>query len=164
MNRARFKIQDHGVLNLAHLTMKLGIGHPEAITLIDVIVFRGPSEANDVALWAHELVHVDQYRDWGVRNFAIRYMRNHNDVEAPAYAKGNGYYAWDTNRGVGDPGTGRFGQLQVGAPGTGPFGQRQIGAFCYTPMGRFGPGPVQPVGAPCFVPTPRGLLNGQIGL
>jgi Domain of unknown function (DUF4157) len=87
MNRARYKIQDNGALNLAHLTLQLGIGHPTAITLNDVIIFRGPGEANDPGLWAHELVHVDQYHEWGVHDFAIRYSRDPDTVENPAYAK-----------------------------------------------------------------------------
>jgi hypothetical protein len=104
MNRVRYTIQDNGALNLAHLTFQLGMGDATAITLIDVVVFRGPSEADDIALWAHELHHVDQYRDWGVRDFAISYARNSDVVEAPAYAKGNGYWAWAAqNRGRGGP-------------------------------------------------------------
>ncbi|NKJ38734.1 DUF4157 domain-containing protein [Rhizobium sp. SG570] len=147
MNRARYKIGDNGALNLGHLTMQMGWGDPQAITLIDVIVFRGPSEANDIALWAHELVHVDQYRDWGLQGFALRYARNSNEVEAPAYAKGGGYNAWAASHNV----------------YAGSNGGNQFGAFCYTPFGRFGPGPVQPLGAPCFAFGPNGPIRGNIG-
>ncbi|WP_445222547.1 DUF4157 domain-containing protein [Bradyrhizobium sp. Pa8] len=59
LNRARFKIGDNGFINLARL-IEQG-GQASAVTLIDVIVFRGPSEANDLSLWAHELTHVGQY-------------------------------------------------------------------------------------------------------
>jgi hypothetical protein len=59
----------------------------EAVTLIDIIVFRDEGDAlNNVALWAHELKHVQQYQEWGVNEFAVRYTRNYNDVETPAYA------------------------------------------------------------------------------
>ncbi|TIM78229.1 MAG: DUF4157 domain-containing protein [Mesorhizobium sp.] len=148
MNRVRYKIGDNGIVNLAHLTMQLGWDNPRAITLIDVVVFKGPSEAQDIALWAHELVHVDQYRDWGLRDFAIRYARDHDGVEAPGYAKERGYAQWaQSNGGI----------------GPGPVIQPQFGAFCHTPIGRFGPGPVQPMGAFCFVNTMNGPVNGQVG-
>lgn len=58
-----------------------------AVTLVDVIVFRNAEDARDnVALWAHELKHVQQYQQWGVDGFASRYTRDHEAVEAPAYA------------------------------------------------------------------------------
>jgi hypothetical protein len=71
------------------------------VTLIDVVVFRGPSEAADPSMWAHELTHVDQYRDWGVHSLAVQYARNWRSVEDPAYAKGNGYQAWTASKGNG---------------------------------------------------------------
>ncbi|MNF05204.1 hypothetical protein D3C80_2048820 [compost metagenome] len=59
----------------------------EAVTLVDIIVFRSEEAAlNDVALWAHELVHVQQYQQWGVAEFARRYSRDYDTVEAPGYA------------------------------------------------------------------------------
>lgn len=58
----------------------------EAVTLVDVIVFRREEDAQkDVALWAHELWHVQQYQEWGVQGFATRYTENFDAVEAPAY-------------------------------------------------------------------------------
>ncbi len=99
MNRATYKVGDNGVMNLANLTLKYGdnfVGSdPSAITLIDTIVFRDANDAqNDPALWAHELTHVRQFRDWGVRNFAISYARDSGSVEAPAYAVQNAYWPW----------------------------------------------------------------------
>lgn len=155
LNRARYKIGDAGFANLA-ARIEAGNGNVMAVTLIDVIVFRGPTEANNPALWAHELTHVEQYRDWGVRDFAIRYVRDHGVVENPAYDRENRYWAWAQSRGVG-PGP---------APGPlpGPMPVAQVGAFCYTPAGRFGPGPIQPVGAPCSVGFPGNPpILGQIG-
>lgn len=56
------------------------------MTLIDIIVFRHQADAEDnVALWAHELHHVQQYQTWGVAEFARRYSRDFDAVEAPAY-------------------------------------------------------------------------------
>lgn len=58
----------------------------QAVTLIDVVVFRTDQAAEqDVALWAHELWHVQQYRDWGTAEFARRYTRDFEAVERPAY-------------------------------------------------------------------------------
>lgn len=159
MNRVRYKIGDNGFANLAHLLEQGGVA--SAVTLIDVVVFRGPSEAADRSTWAHELTHVDQYRDWGVHSFAVQYARNWHSVEDPAYAKGNGYQAWATNRGNGIAG-------QAGLPQ--PYPPPQVlpplnaGAFCYTQAGRFGPGALQPVGSPCWVNTPWGQVTGQVGM
>lgn len=163
MNRAWYKIGDNGFVNLAHL-LEQG-GYAAAVTLIDVIVFRGPSEAADLSIWAHELTHVDQYRDWGVHSFAVQYTRNWHSVEDPAYAKGNGYNAWAANRGNGM--AGQFGMPQsypAVLPPSYPAPQRNVGAFCYTQGGRFGPGPLQPVGNPCWANTQWGQLTGQIGM
>lgn len=61
----------------------------QAVTLVDVVVFRDASAAaNDAALWAHELWHVQQYRDWGTAGFAQRYTRDFQSVERPAYEMG----------------------------------------------------------------------------
>jgi Domain of unknown function (DUF4157) len=152
MNRVRYKIGDSGFLNLAHL-IEQGSGDIGAVTLIDVIVFRGTSEALDPALWAHELTHIDQFRDWGVHSFAVQYARNWRSVEDPAYAKGNGYAAW--RQGMQPAAT--LQPLMVPQPAPG------FGNYCYTLAGRFGPGPILPVGSQCFVPTPQGPLLGQVG-
>jgi hypothetical protein len=65
-------------------------GDTLAITMIDVVIFRSDDLANDGALWAHELYHVQQYRAWGVFGFAKRWVDNPSaggPVEAPAYAR-----------------------------------------------------------------------------
>lgn len=60
----------------------------KAVTLVDVIVFRSAELAeSDAALWGHELFHVQQYRDWGTAEFARRYSRDYESVEAPAYRR-----------------------------------------------------------------------------
>ena len=57
-----------------------------AVTLIDTIIFRRAADAEDnIALWAHELKHVQQYQELGVEEFARRYTRNFDDLEGPAY-------------------------------------------------------------------------------
>ncbi|MNQ57819.1 hypothetical protein D3C85_719890 [compost metagenome] len=84
LDTARYKVGDAGEMNAAHTLMQ----NPDvnAVTLVDVIVFRNQDDAqNNVALWAHELHHVKQYLEWGVEDFARRYTRDYNSVEAPAY-------------------------------------------------------------------------------
>jgi hypothetical protein len=84
LDTARYKVGDDREMNAATTLMQ----NPdvEAVTLVDVIVFRSEEDAqNNVALWAHELHHVKQYLDWGVEDFARRYTRDYNSVEAPAY-------------------------------------------------------------------------------
>lgn len=84
LKRVRYKVGEGGLLNLANNSIRYG--HAQAVTLIDVIVFKGPYEAADPTLWAHELKHVEQFAEWGVHSFAIQYMRSWNGVEEPAYA------------------------------------------------------------------------------
>lgn len=58
----------------------------QAVTLVDVVVFRNREDAErDVGLWAHELWHARQYREWGSTGFVQRYTRDFAAVEAPAY-------------------------------------------------------------------------------
>lgn len=65
-------------------------GDATAITLIDTIVFADAWDAeNNVSLWAHEVKHVEQFRRWGLLDFARRYVRDHQGVEAEAYAIGD---------------------------------------------------------------------------
>lgn len=85
LDSARFKIGDGQVLESAENILS----NPDvnAVTLVDVIVFRDAQQAeDDVALWAHELWHVQQYREWGTAEFARRYVSDSDAVEAPAYA------------------------------------------------------------------------------
>lgn len=81
---ARYKTGDSGFFNAGRNI--LFNGSVSAVTLKDLIVFRNFNDSqSNVALWAHELVHVRQYRDWGTRDFAIRYARDFNAVENEAY-------------------------------------------------------------------------------
>ncbi|WP_411741893.1 DUF4157 domain-containing protein [Pseudomonas sp. GL-R-19] len=85
LDSARYKVGDDAELNAANTMLQ----NPDvnAVTLVDIIVFRSPDDAlNNVALWAHELKHVQQYQQWGVSEFATRYTRDYSAVETPAYA------------------------------------------------------------------------------
>jgi hypothetical protein len=85
LDTARYKISDNGQFSAASAMLQ----NPDvgAVTLIDIILFRDAQTAEqDIALWAHELKHVQQYQEWGVLGFAQRYTQDFNAVEAPAYA------------------------------------------------------------------------------
>ncbi|MNC70360.1 hypothetical protein D3C75_1211640 [compost metagenome] len=85
LDAARYKISDNGQFSAA--TAMLQNPDVGAVTLIDIILFRDAQSAEqDIALWAHELKHVQQYQEWGVLGFAQRYTQDFNAVEAPAYA------------------------------------------------------------------------------
>lgn len=96
LNRTGYKIGDNGILNLGHLAPIFMDG--ATITLIDVIVFNNQLDVDDVSLWVHELKHVQQYRDWGVRNFTIRYLRDpqhdRNPVESEARRAEEEFAQW----------------------------------------------------------------------
>ena len=61
-----------------------------AVTAIDTIIFHDAWDAqHNVALWGHEVKHVEQFRRWGLMGFARAYVRDHQAVEAEAYAIGD---------------------------------------------------------------------------
>ncbi|MBD9587862.1 DUF4157 domain-containing protein [Pseudomonas sp. PDM03] len=85
LDAAGYKVSDNGQFSAA--TAMLQNPDVGAVTLIDIILFRDAQTAEqDVALWAHELKHVQQFQEWGVDGFAQRYTQDFNAVEAPAYA------------------------------------------------------------------------------
>jgi hypothetical protein len=65
----------------------LGTGAVEAVTFADVIVFRDAQCASNPLLWAHELVHVEQYHRLGVETFATQYLQQPWVIEQEAIAK-----------------------------------------------------------------------------
>jgi hypothetical protein len=85
LDAAHYKVSDNGQFSAA--TSMLQNPDVGAVTLIDIILFRDTQTAEqDIALWAHELKHVQQFQEWGVEGFAQRYTQDFNAVEAPAYA------------------------------------------------------------------------------
>jgi hypothetical protein len=85
LDAAHYKVSDNGQFSAA--TSMLQNPDVGAVTLIDIILFRDAQTAEqDIALWAHELKHVQQFQEWGVEGFAQRYTQDFNAVEAPAYA------------------------------------------------------------------------------
>lgn len=70
-------------------SLSMRYGDATAVTAIDTIIFADPSDARtNIALWGHEVKHVEQIRTWGLMEFARRYLRDHTAVEAEAYAIG----------------------------------------------------------------------------
>jgi hypothetical protein len=58
-----------------------------AVTLGDVVVFKTRSAAKNRRLFAHELVHVDQYRKLGINAIARRYAADPAPIEEEARTK-----------------------------------------------------------------------------
>lgn len=56
-----------------------------AVALDNVILFVSAEEAANVKLWAHELYHVLQYRQWGTDGFIERYLADRGGVEREAW-------------------------------------------------------------------------------
>lgn len=69
-------------------------GNAAAVTLIDTVVFRHANYVSDLALWAHELHHVEQYRAWGVDGFAARYAFSWTQVETEARDRAAEFREW----------------------------------------------------------------------
>ncbi|RON40329.1 hypothetical protein BK664_07130 [Pseudomonas brassicacearum] len=85
LDTARYKVSDNGQFSAA--TAMLQNPDVGAVTLVDIILFRDAQTAEqNIALWAHELKHVQQYQEWEVEGFAQRYTQDFNAVEALAYA------------------------------------------------------------------------------
>lgn len=84
LDSVRYKVGDNATLNTNNILMQNE--NVEAVTLIDLIVFRNRTDAlNNASLWAHEMQHIKQFAEWGVRDFSIRYILDFNEVESPAY-------------------------------------------------------------------------------
>lgn len=84
LDSVRYRVGDENPANISHALLQ----NPDvqAITLVDLIVFRDAAAAqDDVALWAHELVHVQQYQTLGVAEFSRRYVRDYTSIESPGY-------------------------------------------------------------------------------
>ncbi|MBH3312512.1 DUF4157 domain-containing protein [Pseudomonas mosselii] len=84
LDAARYRLGDEQQISAANALLQ----NPDvnAVTLIDTIIFRRSADAEDnVALWAHELKHVQQYQELGVEEFAKRYTRDYQALEGPAY-------------------------------------------------------------------------------
>lgn len=83
LDRVRWCAGCGGALSLQASAFRLG--YAPAITLDYVVVFESRSAAlTDPSLWVHELKHVMQYEEWGVEEFASRYVEDYAAVEREA--------------------------------------------------------------------------------
>lgn len=92
LDEVRYKVGDTTPAGLAGFAMRNG--NAIAVTLVDTIVFRDEADVKNLALWAHELHHVEQYREWGVGGFAARYAFGWETVEAEARARALEFVGW----------------------------------------------------------------------
>jgi hypothetical protein len=92
----RYTIGDTTQAGLAGFAIRNG--KAAAVTLIDTIVFKDESYVSSLALWAHEMHHIQQYSDWGLSGFAARYAFGWSEVEAEASARAKAYVAWYRER------------------------------------------------------------------
>ena len=59
-------------------------GDAKAMTLDYVIVFKEQDGAANPRMWAHECVHVRQFREWGIPMYSYYYIFDKNSVEREA--------------------------------------------------------------------------------
>jgi hypothetical protein len=86
LESARWTTADQSGITLA-AELERANGDIGAVTANNIIVFRGPTEAGEFSLWAHELVHVSQYRNMGIEGFAAMYAGwGAQRIEGDAYA------------------------------------------------------------------------------
>jgi hypothetical protein len=88
----RYKVGDVTPDGLAGFAIRNG--NAAAVTLIDTIVFKEERYVRNLALWAHEIHHVDQYAEWGVAGFASRYAFGWEEVEAAARTRADDFVNW----------------------------------------------------------------------
>lgn len=96
LENVRYSIGDTSPGGVAGFAIRNG--NAAAVTLIDTVVFSSETHVRNLALWAHEIHHVQQYKDWGIAGFATRYAFNWQDVEAEATARAHAYVAWYKER------------------------------------------------------------------
>ncbi|HEY3515532.1 MAG TPA: DUF4157 domain-containing protein, partial [Gammaproteobacteria bacterium] len=88
LDRVRWR---EGASELSMPQNVIRFGDVPAVTLVDVIVFQERRVAlEDPTIWAHELKHVMQFAEWGIDDFATRYLSDAGAVEQEAWD-----YRWE---------------------------------------------------------------------
>jgi Domain of unknown function (DUF4157) len=83
LDRVRWRV---GASELSMPQNVIRFGHVPAVTLDDVVIFQDRKAAlEDPKLWAHELKHVMQFAEWGIDDFARRYLSDYWAVENEAW-------------------------------------------------------------------------------
>jgi hypothetical protein len=88
----RYAVGDISPSGLAGFAIRNG--NAAAVTLIDTIVFKDEDYVKNLALWSHEMHHIEQYKEWGASGFASRYAFGWTQVEEAAEAKAREFVAW----------------------------------------------------------------------
>jgi Domain of unknown function (DUF4157) len=88
----RYAVGDISPSGLAGFAIRNG--NAAAVTLVDTIVFKDEDYVKNLALWSHEMHHIEQYKEWGVTGFAARYAFGWTQVEETAEAKAREFVAW----------------------------------------------------------------------
>ncbi len=96
LDLVRFRVGDTSADGVAAFAIRNG--NAAAVTLVDTIVFKNDTHARNLALWAHEMHHVQQFKEWGVAGFAARYSFGWKDVEAEAEARADDFILWYKKR------------------------------------------------------------------
>ncbi|MFI8035183.1 DUF4157 domain-containing protein [Acinetobacter sp. ABJ_C3_5] len=157
LNIAKYRVQGGGDLSLQ--VNSLRYGEANAITLDYVIVFNNLNDAlYNPVLWAHELKHVEQYNSWGVKDFAIRYVRSFRSVENSAYDFEKRYAAWVVSQNS-QQSTNDF--SRVNQP-ISPFSNSQLSSVCGTAVTTCSVNGQAPAGTPCWCSTPLGGVAGSL--
>lgn len=130
-------------------------GDAAAIALDTVVVFRDIRDAYSPWLWAHELAHIEQYRAWGVDDFAKRYVRDHGSIEAAANRRADEFMAWRQRRLMAPTAA----PMQSRVPGMPP--PPALGMICMTPV-MMCQIPPYPRGGGCTCFTPYGPAYGVV--
>ena len=90
LNRARVVIDrtPNNVAGIANALNHKFTSQIHAVTIDDIIIFsaKPSSDLSGYLQWVHELAHVEQYQRWGMLEFAAKYTKNSDEVEAEAYA------------------------------------------------------------------------------
>jgi len=82
LERVRWRLGGGGELTLQEHLFRFG--YSPAVTLDYVVIFQNEADVADPKLWAHELRHVMQFAEWGVPEFAARYLQDYEAVEKEA--------------------------------------------------------------------------------
>lgn len=72
LGTALFTTQQRAGISIATGTLEVN-GNIAAMTVDNIIVFRDDQASQDPIIWAHELMHVSQYRNMGIDGFAAVY-------------------------------------------------------------------------------------------
>ncbi|EUB95885.1 protein of unknown function DUF4157 [Rhizobium sp. CF080] len=160
LNIARYRVRGGGDLSLQVNAIRYG--EAAAITLDYVIVFKEQNDAlYNPVLWAHELTHIIQYQNWGLRDFSIRYVRSSGSVEKEAYDAEARYVAWAAVRNSQAAPAGPTNPNTFNRP-LQAFANTQPSNICGASTGACQVNGFAPVGTPCWCDTFAGPAVGSL--